>query len=220
VSSCGFSDGEHVSGPVLDHRGFRSQDKERLRAEGMPPDPRHRERAARAPAAAICASRIESTRLPYAKKVTAAHDYSDLHQLIDRLEPEQADELRKHALRLVRPTGGGRFKILRSFSGPVRTWAPGHGKSCGPSSPCHGAEAASLTAGSGRISCPAICRPDPRSVLLTCGAGLQRRRDGRDHPQDRLRQARLGTCPKVRRRSTEVTKAAGMRRFQTTQSGR
>jgi hypothetical protein len=48
--------------------------------------------------------------------VTAAHDYSDLHQLIDRLEPEQADELREYALRLVRPSGG-RFKVLRSFSG-------------------------------------------------------------------------------------------------------
>jgi hypothetical protein len=49
--------------------------------------------------------------------VTAAHNYSDLHELIDRLEPDQADELRKHALRLVRPTGG-RFKVLRSFDGP------------------------------------------------------------------------------------------------------
>jgi len=49
--------------------------------------------------------------------VTAAHDYSDLHELIERLEPDQADELRKHALRLVRPTGS-RFKVLRSFDGP------------------------------------------------------------------------------------------------------
>jgi len=49
--------------------------------------------------------------------VTAAHDYSDLHELVDRLEPEQAEELREHALRLVRPAGG-RFKVLRSFSGP------------------------------------------------------------------------------------------------------
>jgi hypothetical protein len=49
--------------------------------------------------------------------VTAAHDYSDLHDLIDRLEPEQAEELREHALRLVRP-GGGRFRVLRSFAGP------------------------------------------------------------------------------------------------------
>jgi hypothetical protein len=56
-------------------------------------------------------------RLPYAGGVTAAHDYNDLHELIDRLEPEQAEELREHALRLERPTGG-RFKVLRSFSGP------------------------------------------------------------------------------------------------------
>ena len=49
--------------------------------------------------------------------MTAAHDYSDLHELVDRLEPEQAEELREHALRLVRPAGG-RFKVLRSFSGP------------------------------------------------------------------------------------------------------
>jgi hypothetical protein len=56
-------------------------------------------------------------RPPYAVGVTAAHDYSDLHELIDRLEPEQVEELRKHALRLVRPVGG-RFRVLRSFSGP------------------------------------------------------------------------------------------------------
>lgn len=49
--------------------------------------------------------------------MTAAHDYGDLHELIDRLEPEQAEELREHALRLVRPTGS-RFKVLRAFSGP------------------------------------------------------------------------------------------------------
>jgi hypothetical protein len=49
--------------------------------------------------------------------VTAERDYSDLHELIDRLEPKQADELREHALRLVRPTGS-RFKVLRTFSGP------------------------------------------------------------------------------------------------------
>ena len=49
--------------------------------------------------------------------VTAAHDYSDLHEFIDRLEPEQAEELREHALWLVMPVAG-RFKVLRSFSGP------------------------------------------------------------------------------------------------------
>jgi hypothetical protein len=49
--------------------------------------------------------------------VSAAHDYSDLHELIDRLEPEQAEELREHALRLVKPVRG-RFKVLRAISGP------------------------------------------------------------------------------------------------------
>lgn len=49
--------------------------------------------------------------------MTAAHDYSDLHELIDRLEPKQAEELREHALRLVTPTPG-RFKVLRAFDGP------------------------------------------------------------------------------------------------------
>jgi hypothetical protein len=55
--------------------------------------------------------------LSYPGYVTAAHDYSELHELIDRLEPDQADELREHALRLVKPAGG-RFKILHPFDGP------------------------------------------------------------------------------------------------------
>jgi hypothetical protein len=55
--------------------------------------------------------------LPYAGIVTAAHDYTDLHELIDRLEPDQAEELRKHALRLVTPAHS-RFKVLRAFDGP------------------------------------------------------------------------------------------------------
>ena len=49
--------------------------------------------------------------------MTAANDYSDLHELIDCLEPDQADELREHALKLVRPASS-RFKVLRVFSGP------------------------------------------------------------------------------------------------------
>lgn len=49
--------------------------------------------------------------------MSAAHDYSDLHELIDRLEPQQAEELREHALRLVKPIRN-RFKVLRAFSGP------------------------------------------------------------------------------------------------------
>ncbi len=54
--------------------------------------------------------------LTYAGFVTAA-DYSDLHELIDRLEPEQAEELREHVLRLIHPVRS-RFKVLRTFSGP------------------------------------------------------------------------------------------------------
>jgi hypothetical protein len=49
--------------------------------------------------------------------VSAANDYCDLHELIDCLEPDQADELREHALKLVRPASS-RFKVLRVFSGP------------------------------------------------------------------------------------------------------
>ncbi len=49
--------------------------------------------------------------------VTAAHNYSDLHALIDRLEPGQADEVRRHVLPLVRPETG-RFSVLRTFDGP------------------------------------------------------------------------------------------------------
>jgi hypothetical protein len=33
--------------------------------------------------------------------MTAAHDYDDVHELVDRLTPEQVDEVRAHALRLV-----------------------------------------------------------------------------------------------------------------------
>jgi hypothetical protein len=61
--------------------------------------------------------RLVDVRLPYAETVAAVHDYSELHEIIDRLEPEQAEELREHALRLVTPPGG-RFKVLRSFNGP------------------------------------------------------------------------------------------------------
>jgi hypothetical protein len=48
--------------------------------------------------------------------MTSAYDRSDLHELIDHLEPEQAEELRRHALRLVKPAPS-RFRILRSFDG-------------------------------------------------------------------------------------------------------
>lgn len=59
----------------------------------------------------------QRVELPYAHDVAAAHDYSDLHELIDQMEPKQAEELREHALRLVTPTPG-RFKVLRAFDGP------------------------------------------------------------------------------------------------------
>jgi hypothetical protein len=50
--------------------------------------------------------------------VTAVHDNSDLHELIDHLEPEQAEELRRHALRLAKPKPS-RFRVLRTFDGPA-----------------------------------------------------------------------------------------------------
>jgi hypothetical protein len=37
----------------------------------------------------------------YIQSVTAAHDYEDLHRLIDQMTPDQARVLRKHVLRLV-----------------------------------------------------------------------------------------------------------------------
>jgi hypothetical protein len=49
--------------------------------------------------------------------VAAEHDDSNLCELIERLEPEQAGELREHALWLLNPAGG-RFKVLRSCNGP------------------------------------------------------------------------------------------------------
>lgn len=49
--------------------------------------------------------------------MTAVHDYHELHELIDQLEPEQADELMQHARRLVRAPR--RFRVLRTFDGPA-----------------------------------------------------------------------------------------------------
>ncbi|MFD8155928.1 hypothetical protein [Streptomyces malaysiensis] len=51
--------------------------------------------------------------------MTAAHDYSDLYDIIERLEPEQVEELRRHALRLVKTPPPSRFRVLRSFDGPA-----------------------------------------------------------------------------------------------------
>ena len=53
----------------------------------------------------------------YSERVTAVDDYTELHRLIDRLQPEQAAEIREHALRLV-GAGTSRFRVLRSFDGP------------------------------------------------------------------------------------------------------
>lgn len=49
----------------------------------------------------------------------AARDYSDLYEIIEHLEPEQVEELRRHALRLVEAPKKSRFRILRSFDGPA-----------------------------------------------------------------------------------------------------
>jgi hypothetical protein len=51
--------------------------------------------------------------------MTAAHNYSDLHEIIDHLAPEQAEEIRRHALRLVNTPAPSRFRVLRSFDGPA-----------------------------------------------------------------------------------------------------
>lgn len=66
--------------------------------------------------AILSASFLRAARWSYVARVTAAHDYSELHQLIDRLEPGQAAELREHALRLV--GSHGRFRVLKTFDGP------------------------------------------------------------------------------------------------------
>ncbi|ONK12610.1 hypothetical protein [Streptomyces sp. MP131-18] len=50
--------------------------------------------------------------------MSAARDYSDLYDLIERLEPEQVEELRRHALRLVEMPRRSRFRVLKSFEGP------------------------------------------------------------------------------------------------------
>jgi hypothetical protein len=59
------------------------------------------------------------SRLTGKAAMSAAHDYSDLHEIIDRLEPEQVEELRRHALRLVKSPPPGRLRVLRTFDGPA-----------------------------------------------------------------------------------------------------
>jgi hypothetical protein len=50
--------------------------------------------------------------------MTAVRDYHELHELIDRLEPEQVDELMQHA-QLLAHTTSQRFRVLRTFDGPA-----------------------------------------------------------------------------------------------------
>lgn len=50
--------------------------------------------------------------------MAAAHDYGDLHELIDRMEPEQVEELRRHAMRLV-AAARSHFRVLRAFDRPT-----------------------------------------------------------------------------------------------------
>ena len=66
------------------------------------------------------------------RNLTAAHDYSDLHELIDHLELDQAEKLRAFARRLVKPESQ-RLRVWRTFEGPRTDLAP-PAKSCAPSS--------------------------------------------------------------------------------------
>ncbi|MBV6701654.1 hypothetical protein [Kitasatospora aureofaciens] len=50
--------------------------------------------------------------------MATAPDYSDLFEIIEHLEPDQVEELRRHALRLVKDTPPSRFRVLRTFDGP------------------------------------------------------------------------------------------------------
>ena len=47
----------------------------------------------------------------------AEERYPDLHRLIERLEPEQAAQVREQLLRLVTPPRG--LRVLGVFDGPV-----------------------------------------------------------------------------------------------------
>jgi hypothetical protein len=47
----------------------------------------------------------------------AYEHYPELHELIERLRPEQADEVRDHVMRLVEPARGG-LRVLGIFDGP------------------------------------------------------------------------------------------------------
>jgi hypothetical protein len=57
----------------------------------------------------------------YIQRVTAAHDYEDLHRLVDQLTPAQVRELRKQALRLAgrddAASGDGESDRTPAFAG-------------------------------------------------------------------------------------------------------
>ncbi|MFC6082292.1 hypothetical protein [Sphaerisporangium aureirubrum] len=50
----------------------------------------------------------------------AYEHYPELHGLIERLRPEQAEEVRAHVLRLVEPPRSG-LRVLRVFDGPAES---------------------------------------------------------------------------------------------------
>ncbi|WP_159029826.1 hypothetical protein [Streptomyces marincola] len=52
--------------------------------------------------------------------MSAALDYRELYDLIERLEPEQVEEPHRHALSLVEMPRRSRFRVLKSFEGPSR----------------------------------------------------------------------------------------------------
>jgi hypothetical protein len=57
--------------------------------------------------------------------MTSAYDYSELHELVDRLEPGQAEELRRHTLRLVNPTPSAASGYCGALTVRRPIWAPG-----------------------------------------------------------------------------------------------
>jgi len=72
----------------------------------------------RPPTESVDAIVVVISRSAQGTAVTAAHDNSDLHELIDRLEPEQAEELRRHTLRLAKPKAHA-LPVLRTFDRPA-----------------------------------------------------------------------------------------------------
>lgn len=64
----------------------------------------------------------------YIRRVTAAHAHEDLHRLVDRLTLDQAREVRKHVLRLVRPDEPGAVEMpadrIPAFAGVIEDGPP------------------------------------------------------------------------------------------------